>query len=91
MRDPLNGFCSLRTRPAQAATAECPERRTCPLCGARLASDNPGPYCRPCAVGEVEVPAWAVALVPLCDTPALALLARVVAPGIATWGRGGEK
>ncbi len=69
MRDGLNGFASLRTRPGRPVAPELRRpKRYCSSCGAQLRHSNPGPLCIRCGP-RVRIPDWAVALVEFDDRP----------------------
>lgn len=69
LRDGLNGFASLRTRPNVPVDPRLLEpRRRCTRCGAVLRRSNPGPLCGVC-MPHVHIPGWAAELIEFDDRP----------------------
>jgi hypothetical protein len=51
----LRGFAELRTRLVESEIKPQP-KRICPKCGKTVLSrSNPGPLCRPCEFGHIEI------------------------------------
>lgn len=88
MSDGLRGFAELRTREA-VPEVEPEPKRLCPKCGRTfLSRSNPGPLCRPCEFGHIEIPEWAEALLPEdADRALFNTLAAAIAPEHVTLRR----
>jgi len=80
MSGALRGFAELRTRPITPEEEPQP-KRICPKCGKTVLSrSNPGPLCRPCEFGHIEISDHLEALLEGADRYQLQAIAAAVAP-----------